>query len=220
MQKVLRKSLNDIFSPMVLGFVLKIGFGSIVLWVVLLSLFWDSYAKFIQSFIVKIPFLGSWEWIQSGGTAIFALLFGYILIIITISLLTSLLSEPILIQLAKKHYPNVQTVGSPNIFTSLFLTLKASGLFLVLFVFSIPLLFIPIIGQIWMLWLWSLLIKEPTGYDVGSLFINDQERLQNKQKKSNIIAIIASLFNYIPFLNIFAPLFGQILFLHHILKEK
>ena len=220
MQKVLRKSLNDIFSPMVLGFVLKIGFGSIVLWVGLLSLFWDSYAKFIQSLIAKIPFIGSWEWIQSSGTAIFALLLGYMLIIITVSLLTSLLSEPILIKLAKKHYPNVQTVGSPNMFTSLFLTLKASGLFLVLFIFSIPLLFVPIIGQIWMLWLWSLLIKEPTAYDVGSLFISDQERLQNKQKKSNIIAIIASLFNYIPFLNIFAPLFGQILFLHHILKEK
>ncbi len=219
MQKVLRKSLNDIFSPMVLGFVLKIGFGSIVLWVGLLSLFWDSYAKFIQSLIAKIPFIGSWEWIQSSGTAIFALLLGYMLIIITVSLLTSLLSEPILIKLAKKHYPNVQTVGSPNMFTSLFLTLKASGLFLVLFIFSIPLLFVPIIGQIWMLWLWSLLIKEPTAYDVGSLFISDQERLQNKQKKSNIIAIIASLFNYIPFLNIFAPLFGQILFLHHILRD-
>jgi len=174
MQKVLRRSLNDIFSPMVLGFVLKVGLGSILLWIVLLTFFWDTYTNIVESIIAKIPFIGSWEWIQSGGSAIFALLFGYILIIITISLLTSLYSEPILIQLAKKHYPNVQTVGSPNIFTSLLFTLKASGLFLVLFLFSIPLLFVPILGQIWMLWLWSLLIKEPTAYDVGSLlFVRD-----------------------------------------------
>jgi hypothetical protein len=32
--------------------------------------------------------------------------------------------------------------------------------------------------------------------------------------------MIASLLNYIPILNIFAPIFGQILFLHHILKDN
>jgi uncharacterized protein involved in cysteine biosynthesis len=70
-----------------------------------------------------------------------------------------------------------------------------------------------------MLWLWSILIKEPTAYDVGSLFITDQAILKEKRKKSRIIAIIASLFNYIPILNIFAALFGQILFLHHTLGK-
>jgi uncharacterized protein involved in cysteine biosynthesis len=51
------------------------------------------------------------------------------------------------------------------------------------------------------------------------LFISDKKELRQKRKKSTIIAMLASLFNYIPILNIFAPIFAQIFFLHHILKE-
>jgi len=220
MQKVLRKSLNDIFSPMVLKFVLQIGFGSIALWVVLLSVFWDSYSAFISSYIAQIPFVGGWEWFQSTGSFVTALLLGYMMIIITISLLTSLLSEPLLIKLAKQHYPDAPVVGSASVSFSILLTLKASAIFLALFLITIPLLFVPIVGQVWMLWLWSILIKEPTAYDVGSLFITDKTLLKEKRKKSRIISVIASLFNYIPILNIFAALFGQILFLHHILGKR
>jgi len=219
MQKILRKSLNDIFSPMVLKFVLKVGLGSILLWIVLLSLFWDNYSAFISSYIAQIPFVGGWEWFQSTGSIVTALLLGYMMIIITISLLTSLFSESILIKLAKQHYPDAPVVGSASISFSTLLTIKASAIFLLLFLITIPLLFVPIVGQIWMLWLWSILIKEPTAYDVGSLFITDKTILKEKRKKSRIIAIIASLFNYIPILNIFAALFGQILFLHHTLGK-
>jgi len=142
------------------------------------------------------------------------------LIIITVSILTSIYSEPILIKLAKKHYPDIEIVGTPNITTSLILTIKASLIFLGLLIISIPIIFIPIIGQLWMLWLWSILSKEPTAYDVGALFINDNDVLKKKQKNSRVISLLASLFNYIPILNIFAPIFAQILFLHSILKDR
>jgi len=71
-----------------------------------------------------------------------------------------------------------------------------------------------------MLYVWSILLKAPTVHDVGGLFITDKKELKAKRKKSNIIAMIASLFNYIPLLNIFAPIFSQIMFLHHILGKK
>jgi uncharacterized protein involved in cysteine biosynthesis len=149
-----------------------------------------------------------------------AILVGYMLIIVTISIATSIFSEPILKKLAKKHYPNVDIVGSPNIAKSAYLSIKAGVVFLILFLFSSPLIFVPIFGQVWMLWLWSILIKEPNSYDVGSLFISDKEILKDGRKKSTLIAMVASLFNYIPIVNIFAPLFGQILFLHKILTRK
>jgi uncharacterized protein involved in cysteine biosynthesis len=221
MQKVIAKSLSDILSPAVLSFVLKIGFGSILLWVILLWVSWDLYAGMIAAYIQKIPYVGNLEWFQSGGAVLSALIIGYMLVIITISILTSLFSEPLLIKLAKKHYPDKPVVGSPNIATSVYLSLKAGLVFLLFFLFTFPLIFIPVLGQVWMLWLWSILIKEPNTYDVGSLFISDKNKVKAQKKKAWFIAMIASLFNYIPVLNIFAPLFGQILFLHQILgKEK
>lgn len=220
MQNIIAKSLSDILSPAVLAFILKVGFGSILLWVVILWSSWDIYSGMITTYIQKVPFVGNWEWFQSGGALIAALVVGYMLIIITISIFTSLFSEPLLIRLAQKHYPGKPVVGSPNIATSVYLSIKAGIIFLLLFLFTFPAIFIPILGQVWMLWLWSLLIKEPNTYDVGSLFIADRQALKTEKKKSWLTAMIASLFNYIPLLNIFAPLFGQIMFLHQILGKQ
>jgi len=220
MKNIISKSLSDIFSATVLSFIVKIGLGSILLWIVILWSSWDIYSSLIYTYIQKIPYIGSLEWIQSSGTFMIAILVGYMLIIVTISIATSIFSEPILKKLAKKHYPNVDIVGSPNIAKSTYLSIKAGVVFLILFLFSSPLIFVPIFGQVWMLWLWSILIKEPNSYDVGSLFISDKEILKDGKKKSTLIAMVASLFNYIPIVNIFAPLFGQILFLHKILTKK
>ena len=220
MQNVIAKSLSDILSPTVFAFILKIGFGSILLWVVILWFSWDLYSGIISTYIQKIPFVGNWEWFQSSGTALAAIIVGYMLIVITISILTSLFSEPLLIKLAQKHYPGKSVVGSPNIATSVYLSIKAGIVFLLLFLFTFPVIFVPILGQVWMLWLWSILIKEPNTYDVGSLFIADKQKLKTQKKKAWLTAMIASLFNYIPLLNIFAPLFGQIMFLHQILINE
>ena len=221
MKNTISKSIQDIFSPEVLLFVLKIGFGSIFAWILILWFSWDLYSHFISLYIQKIPLVGSWEWVQSGGSFFIALIVAYMLVIITISALTSIFSEPLLKKLAKKHYPSIEAVGSANITKSLLLTAKASMIFLLVFLVSFPLLFIPVLGQIWMLWLWGILIKEPTAYDVSSLFKSETNSFSVKDKSSGILAMFASLFNYIPLLNIFAPVFAQILFLHTILgKEK
>ena len=220
MKNTVSKSIQDIFSPEVLLFVLKIGFGSILLWVVILWSLWDYYSTFISFFIEKIPLVGSWEWVQSGGSFLISLIVAYMLVIITISAFTSLFSEPLLKRLSKKHYPAVEAKGSPNVGKSVFLTLKASTIFLLVFLVSFPLLFIPVLGQIWMLWLWGILIKEPTAYDVSSLFTTQNSNFSAKSKSAGITAMFASLFNYVPLLNIFAPVFAQILFLHTILGKE
>jgi len=215
MYKTILKSLKDILSLKVLMFILKIGISSIAIWVAILIYFWESFEGFITSFLSWIP----WEWAQDSIAYLAAPLFGYTLIILTISLLTSLFSDKLMISLAKKHYPNQKIVDDVSITGSIMVTIKSIIIFLIFFIILFPLIFIPIFGQVVLLYLWSILLKEPTIHDVGGLFISDPKILKEKRKKSTIIAMLASLFNYIPFLNIFAPIFAQIVFLHHILKE-
>ena len=212
----IKKSLQDIFSPMVLKFILKIGIGSIVLWVTILAYFWSSFSSFVTSYLTWIPF----EWLQNSVAYVAAPFVGYTLIIITIAILTSLFSEKLLINLARKHYPNIKAVATPSMGGSISSTLSSSLVFALMYLILFPTFFIPIIGQGIMLYVWSILLKAPTVHDVGGLFISDKKELKAKRKKSNIIAMIASLFNYIPILNIFAPIFAQIMFLHHILGRK
>lgn len=216
MINTIRKSLQDILSPMVLKFILKIGLGTILFWVLLLSYFWESFSHLVTSGLTWIPF----AWLQETITYIATPLIGYTLIIVTIAILTSLFSETLLIQLAKKHYPEQKVIASPSIMGSLSSTLSSTLVFAFFYLLLFPTFIIPVIGQGIMLYVWSILLKAPTVHDVGGLFITDKEKLKSKRKKSNIIAVIASLFNYIPLLNIFAPIFAQIMFLHHILGKK
>jgi len=216
MTTTIKRSLQDILSPMVLKFILKIGIGSIILWVTILSYFWSSFSSFITSFLSWVPF----EWLQNSIAYVAVPFVGYTLIIVTIAILTSLFSEALLIKLAKKHYPERQAIASPSIMGSVSSTLWATLIFAILYLILFPTFFIPIIGQGIMLYVWSILLKAPTVHDVGGLFITDKKELKSKRKKSNMVAMTASLFNYIPLLNIFAPIFAQIMFLHHILAKK
>ena len=215
MKNIISKSLKDIFSKEVILFVLKIGSISFIATISFVWYFWDGLSHFIASYLSWIP----WEWLQTSGAKVITFASAYMIFIMTVSLLTSLYSEKLLIKLAKKHYPDVAVVGSVDMMTSILSTLKTSAVFLVLFILSLPFLFIPFLGQALMLYLWSILIKEPTTYDVGSLFITDKKEIKNKTKKTRVLAMIASVFNYVPVMNIFSPIFAQILFLHKILGK-
>lgn len=216
MKQIITKSLKDILSSEVIIFVAQIGLAALLASGLFVWYFWGALAGFISSYLSWIP----WEWLQTSGANVMTFGLAYMIFIVTVALLTSLYSEHLLIKLAKKHYPSVPVVGSADIGTSILLTLKASLIFLVLFVFLLAFIFIPIVGQVVLLYLWSVLLREPTLYDVSALFINEKKALKEKRKKTRVLAMIASLFNYVPVLNAFAPVFAQILFLHHILGKE
>ena len=212
MQQTISKSFKDIFSGTVLLFIAKVTGISIAVTAILIWLFNTTLVNFVKSYLSWIP----WEWLQTSGAAVATIAITYMIFIMVLSMITSLMVEPLLIQLAKKHYPERKIIGSADLKTSILLSLKSGVIFLLLFLFTFPVMFIPLVGALYMLWLWSILLKEPTIYDVGSLFFNDRSIMKEKTKKSTLLAMIAAGFNYIPVLNIFAPVFAQILFLHQI----
>lgn len=216
MTQIIGKSFKDIFSSTVLLFVLKVTLISLAITVALLWGVKDSLNAFIVSYLSWIP----WEWLQTTGASVASIALSYMVFIVMISIVTSFTVEPLLIELAKKHYPEVKVVGTPNINTSILLNFKAAMIFFIIFMFTFPVMFIPLVGAVYMLWLWSILLKVPTMYDVSSLFIADKKEMKEKTKKTTMLSMIAAGFNYIPVLNIFAAVFAQILFLHHILGKK
>jgi len=216
MQQTIAKSFKDLFSGTVLAFIAKATAISLVVTAVVVWLVNDMLTGFVKGYLSWIP----WEWLQTTGASVATIAIAYMLFILILSIATSLMIEPLLIQLAKKHYPDTPVVGAPKIRTSIFLSLRSGFVFLILFLFTFPVMFIPLIGAVWMLWLWSILLKAPVIYDVSALFISEKKEIKAKTKRSTLIAMIAAGFNYIPVLNIFAPVFAEILFLHHIVGNK
>jgi len=217
MLQIILRSLKDILSPSVLGFIFKVSFGAFFLMVLFFWIFWDSFSHFIGTLVAAIPFIGNLGFVQSGGSFLAALIVAYGIILVAISILTSLYSPKLLLKLAKKEY-GIEGVDRSSVAKSLYYNIKAGAIFLLLLILFLPLLFVPIVGQIVMLLLWAVLIKEPTFYDVSSLFIENEKEYLG-QKSIWVVAIIASLFNYIPILNLFAPIFAQIMFMHWLLPR-
>jgi len=215
MTQTISKSFKDIFSATVLLFIAKVTILSIAVTSLLIWLFNTTLVNFVKSYLSWIP----WEWLQTSGAAVATVAIAYMLFIMVLSIITSLMAEPLLIALAKKHYPDRPVIGTADVMTSLLLNLQSGAVFLLLFLFTFPIMFIPLLGAVYMLWLWSILLKKPTIHDVSSLFIKDKKEVKEKTKKSTLLAMVAAGFNYIPILNIFAPVFAQILFLHQIVGE-
>jgi len=213
MQQTIAKSFKDLFSGTVLAFMAKTTAVSLAVTAIVVWFFNDLLTGFVKGYLSWIP----WEWLQTSGAAVATVAIAYTLFILIHAVVTSLMIEPLLIKLAQKRYPDVPVVGTADISTSVLLSLKAGMIFLILFLFTFPVMFIPLLGAVWMLWLWSILLKEPTLYDVTSLFFKDRHILKEKKKGTTVLAMIASGLNYIPILNIFSPVFAQILFLHHTL---
>ena len=216
MKSVFTKSLKDIFSLDVIGFILKVGLSSFLIMLFLFWMFWSNFSHFVASLVSHAPFIGGYEWFQTGVAAVASPFIAYGVILALISILTSLFSPKLLLKLAKKHY-GIMGKDDSKIPEVIKVNLIATLKFFALTLLTLPLLFVPILGWILMLLLWAVLLKEPTIYDVKSLFSN---YISNTPKGSSIwiISIIAATFNYIPFLNIFSALFAQILFMHHILS--
>ena len=217
MLNIILKSLKDILSPSVLGFILKISLVAFVVMALFFMLFWDQFSHLVASLVSAIPIIGHWGFVQSTSSFLGALIVAYGLIMVVICILTSLYSPKLLLKLAKKEY-GIEGRDNSKITKSLYYNIKAGIIFIILLILFLPLLFVPVLGQIIMLLLWAYLIKDPTFYDVSSLFIDDEKKYKG-YKSIWIIAIIASLFNYIPLLNIFAPIFAQIMFMHWLLPK-
>jgi len=216
MQRTIAKSFKDLFSGVVLGFMVKTTVISLMVTVAAVWMLNGILSGFVKSYLSWIP----WEWLQTSGAAVATVAIAYTLFILVHAIVTSLMVEPLLIELAKRRYPDTPVVGSADISKSLILSLKAGALFLLLFLFTFPLMFIPLIGAVWMLWLWSVLLKEPTLYDVTSLFFKEKRTIKERKRGTTLLAMVASGLNYIPILNIFSPVFAQILFMHHILDKR
>ena len=212
MNKIITKSFKDLFSATVLAFIAKTTLISLALTAAIAWFFGSTISSFVKDYLTWIP----WEWLQTTGASVAVIAIAYMLFIAIHSMVTSFMVEPLLAKLAQKHYPEFPVIGTPDITTSLLLSLKAAALFLIVFLFTFPLMFIPLLGAVYMLWLWSILIKAPTIYDVGSMFIADKQEIKRRSSKTTLLAMIAAGLNYIPVLNIFSPVFAQILFLHRI----
>jgi len=205
MRDIIVKSLSDMTSGSVIAYIAKIGLIAGILSLITVWAFNGMVSSFIASYLSWVP----GTWLQSFSSGLVSTLIVYVLFTIYVMIVTSMTSEKLLAKIARKHYNDIGEIGTPAIAKSILVNLKALLVFVALFVPALIVIFVPVLGQIVMLWLWSILLNRPTSYDVRTIF-----KLEKKIKHTTKLSMIAALFNYVPVLNLFSAIFAQIMFMH------
>ncbi len=173
------------------------------------------YAQFLK-LLTWLPF----ETVEKGIAFLIGFYIIYNGIIVTMLFVTSLFSEPIIAGIEKKHFQG-QEVVRDNLFKSIGYTIKDTVIFIVASIIAFPLLFVPIVNIVVQIALWTWLIKDTISYDALALTRKKVDKSEVKEHRTAVwfISLIASLFNFVPLLNLFSPYFGEIAMFHYF-KEK
>ena len=132
-------------------------------------------------------------------------------------LIIGLLSYWILKELQQRHYQDVEMIGYSNFFMAILLALKWFVIMILLFIFLIPLYFIPIVDIIAFNFPLYFFFHKMIIYDVSSTICTKEEANNIKYRYGNTLrlkTLALYLISLIPFVIFFASVF-YVIYLGH-----
>ncbi|WP_201353320.1 EI24 domain-containing protein [Hydrogenimonas urashimensis] len=188
------------------------------LWALVILVKWQYIFDEIQKLLTLLPF----QTVADAFAWLLAFYFFYNAYILTLFLIISVFRKPFLEKIRLSDYPNV-TIQEGGI------SKKHHGrvmldmtVFVILSIIAFPILFIPIANVFMQIFLWSWLYRESYFLSTCNLYCEEEDYQHLRHHRFMIwsIAVLTSLFNFLPVINIFAPFFAQIMFFHWIMEHK
>lgn len=225
------KILMLLMVPFVLGLLLVslLGYG---VFGVLLSSDWITQSSWVQNWqtwqaeaehtIGAIPLLGgAILWVLGALVSVIAgvlgLIIGSYLILLFAMIITGFMTDYLVKAVQQLHYPNVEYQGHGTVMGLLWKQVKyALGIGLV-FLVTLPLLFIPLFNVIWFWLLGFLFFRYALVMDVGSVVLSETQfkpfaKLTHWSTTSVLLVLFAS--SVLPILSFFAPVLAVIALSH------
>ena len=204
--------LRSVSKEKYASFSLWVALGSTVFWTIV----WFFKGDYIYHQFLKLLTWLPFETIEKGIAFLIGFYIIYNAIIVSMVFVASLFSEPLIISVEKKYFDDAPVVRD-HLFSSIGYTVKDTFIFILLSIVAFPLLFIPVINIFTQSALWIWLTKDTVSYDALSLIMANVDKTQIKTHKKAVwfISFVATLFNFVPVLNIFGPYFGELTMFHY-----
>lgn len=213
----LTRALRDLRRGEVLWHALWPPLVSLLLWALLGYALWTDGHALVTRLLPALPWSG-WEWV-SRWAAVFLLLAALAaLIYLTAMMLVAVFALPLLIRLvALRDYPELGRHGENAFTASLGNTLVAGAIFLVGALFSLPLLLIPgmllVLPLLWGAWLnqrtfrFDVLVHHATSAELRRIVGDNRRRFW-------LAGLLTAGAGYLPLVNLLAPAFAALVFVH------
>ena len=202
---------------------------AVVVWMTVAVLSWSTLVETVVAWIQGWAFIGTWiAASEIGATATLivveiALALAFLpLIYVTAALLVAVIALPMMLeQVARKDYGELELRRGGSNFGSAWNAAVAGLLFLLGMIVSLPLWLIPGVGLVASVILTAWLNQRAFGYDALMLHADREElrRLPRVQRTSMLLLGGAcALLAYVPFVNLVAPAFCGLAFVHFMLE--
>ena len=221
MLSIFLKSLRDFLRPKILFISLLPIFAAALIWGGVFYLFYDQIHAALLQWMAYIPYLDSElllkaiEWV--GGAFIY-----YQLLILTSVMIVGLIADGVVDRVNKRSYELVKS-GFGSLGGSMLISLKSNLVFVLLFILTLPLIFVPVLNVVIQLLLWVVLIRTPLFYDSLAMYATRKEYLALKASQGlagfTIALAAASLF-LIPLVGVFVYVLQLLFFTHFNLQMR
>ena len=183
---------------------------SIIFW----SIIFLGKKEFIISYISHILKILPFQTVQELLSIFLAILFFYLLYCVSISISFLFIFIPKLIEIGIQEYPQISynKISYKKLF---FIAFRDLIIYIILAVLLYPFMLIPFINIFILMFLWAYMVKDSYYTTMNMLF-----KIELSKKEKWILAIMSTFLNFLPIINIFAPLFGILEFFHYGMEKK
>ncbi len=216
------RALRDVFRFQVLWVVVWPILVATLVWLILGISFWSTFSGWITQGLSAIG-IQAWlegiepAWVASGVLLVVHLLLFVPLVLVTALTLTALFAMPALIRLvAERDYPQLQRKNGGGFVGSLLNALIGLGIFIAIWVLTLPgwligvSVVVPFIAAAYLnqrLFRYDALSEHASGAEMRALFAQYRGSLWS-------LGLVTGVLQFIPLLNLFAPVWAALAFIH------
>lgn len=227
MFEALSRAFHDLFQFRILWIVLWPIVTAVLMWFVLGVVFWGVFSDWITSGLTELG-MKTWlegiepQWIAHSMQAVAHLILFIPLVFVTALVITALFAMPMLIRLvAERDYPQLERKNGGSVGGNLLNALLAICIFAVIWALTIPLwlvgvgVIIPFVAAAYLnqrLFRYDALAEHASHEEMKALFSANQSSLWG-------LGLLTGLAQFVPVLNLFAPVLSGLTFVHFGLRR-
>ena len=220
MLSIFLKSIRDFLRPKILFISLLPIFGAALIWAGVFYLFYEQIHAALLQLLGHVPFIDSElllnaiEWV--GGAFIY-----YQLLILTSVMIVGLIADGVVDRVNARSY-RLEKSGFGTLRGSVLISLRSNLVFVVLFVLTLPLIFVPLLNVLVQMLLWVVLIRTPLFYDSLAMYStrDEYEALKGSERLVGfVVALAAASLFLIPLVGVFVYVLQLLFFTHFNLRR-
>lgn len=216
------RAFRDLFQLKVLWIVIWPMLAAVLLWLGLGVTFWTTFSEWIASGLTAIG-IQSWldgvepRWVANGIQVVLHLILFVPLVFITALVITAVFAMPALINLvADRDYPALERKNGGSVVGNVLNALLAIGIFIAIWVLTLPLWLIvvgaavPLIAAAYLnqrMFRYDALAEHASHEEMQTLFAKHQSSWWG-------LGLLTGFFQFVPLLNLLAPVLTALAFIH------